>query len=91
MAKKQAKSPRKRSWPNVYSRKDRSGQVGYIVDLGLSNGKPELHSFKTKNEADNFSEFKRVVRQNQGVVALALPHEVEVDAARTSAILKPQG
>jgi len=32
-------SRRKRSWPNVYKRKHRSGQVGYVVDLGLVNNK----------------------------------------------------
>ena len=26
------KAKRKRSWPNVYNRKHRSGQVGYAVD-----------------------------------------------------------
>ena len=32
----------KRLWPNVYSRTHRSGQVGYMVDLGLINGKAIL-------------------------------------------------
>jgi hypothetical protein len=51
-----ANAKRKRSWPNVYSRKHRSGQVGYIVDIGLINGKRQWHSFKTKAGADTFAE-----------------------------------
>jgi hypothetical protein len=81
-----AKAKRKRSWPNVYSCKHRSGQVGYIVDLGLINGKRERHSFKTKTEADTFAELKRTERQNQGAAALALPQFIKVDAAKASAI-----
>ena len=89
MAEKQTKSKRKRSWPNVYSRKHRSGQVGYMVDLGLINGKRERYSFKTKAEADTFAELKKTERQNQGVAALALPQAIKVDASKASALLIP--
>jgi len=41
MAPKKSKPKRKQSWPYVYSRKHRSGQVGCVVDLGLINGKRE--------------------------------------------------
>jgi hypothetical protein len=88
---KLAKAKRKRSWPNLYSRKHRSGQVGYIVDLSLINGKRERHSFNTKAEAETFAELKRAERQNQGVAALALPQEIKLGAAKASALLSPHG
>lgn len=34
----------------MYGRTQRSGQVSYVVDLGLVNGKRERNSFKTKGE-----------------------------------------
>ncbi|MEI6705190.1 MAG: tyrosine-type recombinase/integrase [Deltaproteobacteria bacterium] len=89
MTEKRTKSKRKRSWPHVYSRKHRSGQASYVVDLGLINGKRERHSFKTKAEASTFAELKKTERQNQGTAALALPQAVKVDAAKASEILTP--
>src|ERR1035441_10105544 len=89
MAAKKSNSKRKRSWPNVYTRVHRSGQVGYVVDLGLINGKRERHSFKTKAEADTFAELKKTERQNQGTAALALPQAIKVDAAKASTLLIP--
>jgi integrase len=89
MAPKKSKSKRKRSWPNVYSRKHRSGQTSYVVDLGLINGKRERYSFKTKTEAGTFAELKKTERQNQGTAALALPYEIKVDAAKASTLLTP--
>ena len=88
---KLAKAKRKRSWPNVYSRKHRSGQAGYIVELGLVNGKRERHSFKTKAEVDTLVELKKTERQNQGVAALAPPQEIKVDAAKAGELLTPHG
>lgn len=71
----------------MYSRKHLSGQVSYVVDIGLINGKRERHSFKTKSEAGTFAELKRTERQNQGVAALSLPQAIKVDAAKASALL----
>ena len=59
-----------RQWPNVYKRVHRGGQAGFVVDLGLINGKREQHSFKTKGEADSFAELKRIERRNQGARAI---------------------
>ena len=73
----------------MYSRKHRSGQATYVVDLGLINGKRERYSFKTKAEADPFAELKKTERQNQGTAALALPQAVKLDAAKASEILTP--
>jgi hypothetical protein len=80
---------RNRSWPNVYTRTQRGGQVSYVVDLGYVNGKRERHSFKTKGEAAAFSELKKFERQNRGVAALSLTQDVRVDASKASAILQP--
>jgi hypothetical protein len=44
--------------PNVYKRKPRSGQVSYVVDIGLIKGRRERQSFKTKAEAEVFAELK---------------------------------
>lgn len=86
---KAAKARRKRSWPNVYTRVHGSGQVSYVVDIGLINGKRERHSFKTKAEAGTFAELKRTERQNQGTAALAMPQAIKVDAAKASVLLIP--
>lgn len=82
---------KKRQWPNVYSRVHRSGETGFIVDLGLINGKRQRHSFQTKVEADTFAESKRVERQNEGTAALGLSQETRQDAAKAAAILSPAG
>jgi hypothetical protein len=78
-------------WPNVYSRVHRSGETGFIVDLGLINGKRERHSFKTKGEADTFAEAKRTERLNEGTAALGLSQDARQDAAKALEILTPHG
>ncbi|MCX6892667.1 MAG: hypothetical protein WCL11_27530 [Verrucomicrobiota bacterium] len=45
---KAAKAKRKRSLRNIYTRVHGSGQVSYVVDIGLINGQREHYSFKTK-------------------------------------------
>jgi integrase len=85
------KSRKKRQWPNVYSRVHRSGETGFIVDLGLINGKRARYSFRTKEEAETFAESKRVERQNEGTAALGLSQETRQDAAKAAAILLPAG
>lgn len=85
------KNPRrkKRQWPNVYSRVHRSGETGFIVDLGLINGRREPHSFKTKGEADTFAEARRAERLNEGASALALSQADRQDAAKALETLRP--
>lgn len=82
---------RRRTWPNVYSRLHRSGEKGFVVDLGLIDGKRARYSFTSKVEADAFAEAKRIERQNEGTAALALPLEVRQDAAKAYALLAPSG
>ncbi len=82
---------RRRTWPNVYSRLHRSGEKGFVVDLGLIDGKRTRYSFTSKVEADAFAEAKRIERQNEGTAALALPLEVRQDAAKAYALLAPSG
>lgn len=78
---------RRRTWPNVYSRFHRSGKKGFVVDLGLIDGKRARYSFTSKAEADAFADAKRMERQNEGTAALALPLEVRQDAAKAYALL----
>jgi integrase len=80
---------KKRTWPNVYSRVHRSGETGFMVDLGLINGKRERHSFKTKEEADTFAEARRAERLNEGASALALSQVDRQDAAKALETLRP--
>lgn len=79
---------KKRQWPNVYSRVHRSGETGFIVDLGLINGRRERHSFKTKEEADTFAEIRRAERLNEGASALALSQADRQDAAKALETLR---
>src|SRR5688572_26921296 len=85
------KKAKKRQWPNLYSRTHRSGQVSYVVDLGLIKGKRERHSFQTKDSAAIFAEQKRTQRLNEGLAGLTLSSDIRHDAARASAILQPHG
>ena len=78
-------------WPKIRARRHRSGQIGYLVDLGLINGQRERHSFKTKPEAETFAELKRVERQNEGIAGLSLPQAVRVDASKAWGLLAPHG
>ena len=48
----------------------RSGNVSYVVDLGLVNFKRDRYSFKTKEEAETFADIKANERKNQGVAAI---------------------
>jgi hypothetical protein len=87
------KSPksRQRQWPPVYSRNQRIGQVSYVVDLGLINGKRERHSFKTKGEADSFAQLKRTERSNLGAKAVLLPTSTRQDAISAEKLIKVHG
>ncbi len=79
----------KHTWPKIRARTHRSGNSGYLVDLGKINGKRERHSFKTKAEANTFAELKRVERANQGTAALSIPQELRVDANKAWQLLSP--
>ncbi len=83
---KPRKTPR---WPKIYTRVHRSGQPGYVVDLGLINGKRERHTFKTKVEAETFAELARVKKQNEGTAAFGMSESLRLDATRASALLAP--
>jgi integrase len=80
---------KKRQWPNVYSRRHRSGEVGFIVDVGLVNGKRERHSFKSKEDAESFAALKRTERLNEGTAALGLSQSARMDASKALEILAP--
>ncbi len=82
---------KKRQWPNFYPRTHRSGEISFVVDLGLVNGKRERHCFTSKLEAQTFAEAKRIERQNEGTAALALSSDTRQDAAKAAAILTPHG
>ena len=90
-----AKSPSKKKkaakWPKMARRVYPSGQVGYVVDLGLIQGKRDRQTFKTKEEAETHAEKARIQKQNEGLTAFALPKEIRVDAAKATEILKPYG
>src|SRR5438093_2464666 len=77
-------------WPNVYSKVNPGGSTSWIVNLGQLNGGPrERYFYKTKEQADTFSEQARLQKQNQGLSAFTLAKEIRVDAIKASGILKP--
>ena len=78
-------------WPKIYKKVHRSGQVGYVADLGLINGKRERRSFQSKVEAETFGEMARVKKQNEGTAAFGISESVRVDASKASALLAPHG
>lgn len=83
------KTRKKRQWPNIYSRRHRSGEIGFVVDVGLVNGKRERHSFTTKEDAESFAALKRTERLNEGTAALGLSQSARMDASKALAILAP--
>jgi integrase len=87
------KTPHKRasrkSWPPIYKRTHRSGQVGYLVDLGHVTGQRIRKTFSTKADAETFAEQARVAHKNEGVAAFSLPQEARVSAAKCLGKLAP--
>lgn len=79
----------KNKWPRIYTRRHRSGQTGFLVDLGIIDGKRVRHSFSDKQEAETFAEQQRVARKNEGVAAFSLPLDVRTEAAKCLAKLQP--
>lgn len=88
--KRKSKAPQQH-WPHVYTRRYPSGQVAYVIDLGLVDGKRERQAFKTKDEAETFAEQARIKRQNEGLAAFSLPAAVRVEALKASELLQPFG
>lgn len=82
---------RQQSWPHVYTRTYPSGQVAYVVDLGLIDDRRERQAFKTKEEADTFAEQARIKKQNEGLAAFNIPNALRSDALRASEIVSPIG
>lgn len=82
---------KRQAWPPVYKRTHRSGQVGYLVDLGQINGRRARKTFPTKQEADAFALKARIERQNEGTAAFALSQETKVSTAKCLAKLAPYG
>ena len=88
-SKARSSKAKKSQWPKIRTRQHRSGQVGYLVDLGSINGKRNRRSFKTKPEAEACAAQARVKRENEGLAGFKLSHTVTVAAAKAHAILVP--
>ena len=80
---------RRKSWPRIYTRNHRSGQVGWLVDLGFVNGRRIRRCFQTKGEAEVWAEEKRVDKENEGAKALALSPGQRAEAAGCILRLRP--
>jgi len=75
----------------IYKIKHRSGNTGWLLDLGVIDGKPKRLTFKTKTEAQTASEQYHALKVNQGTRALSLPNDVREDAVKASDLLSPHG
>ncbi len=80
---------RRKSWPRIYTRNHRSGQVGWIVDLGFVKGRRIRRCFQSKGEAETWAEEKRVDQENEGAKALALSPGQRAEAADCIHRLRP--
>ena len=85
------KTNRKAKWPVIRQRTYPSGTVGYQVDLGEIDGGRRRNAFTTREEAEAYAEVARYKRQNEGVLALAMPQEMRIDALRAHDLLSPHG
>ena len=83
------KTNRKAKWPVIRQRTYPSGTVGYQVDLGEIDGGRRRNAFTTREEAEAYAEVARYKRQNEGVLALAMPQEMRIDALRAHDLLSP--
>ena len=80
-----------KEWPPIYTAIYRSGQQGFMIDLGLVDGKRKRLTYATREEAETAREQFRSMRTSQGMAALTLPEHVRVDAAKANIILEPHG
>lgn len=85
----QQKRASRSTWPPIYRRTHRSGQVGYLVDLGKVNGKRDRRSFSTKQAAEVFAAQARVNKMNEGAAAFALSADTRTEVAKSMVKLKP--
>jgi integrase len=82
---------KRQAWPPIYKRTHRSGQVGYLVDLGLVNGERVRKTFPSKQEAETFAAQARMARENEGVAAFSLATETRAEAVKCLELLEPYG
>jgi integrase len=75
----------------IYKIKHRSGNTGWLLDLGRIDGKPKRLTFKTKIEAQTASEKYHALKVNQGTRALSLANDVREDAVKADDLLSPHG
>lgn len=85
------KENRKAKWPAIHTRTYPTGTASYQVDLGMVNGVRQRIAFSTHEEAKTYAAMARTKRQNEGMLAFAMPNEVRVDAWRAHEILHPHG
>jgi integrase len=75
----------------IYKVTHRSGNTGWLLDLGVIDGKPKRLTFKTKIDAQTASEKYHALEVNQGTRALALRTDVREDAVKANDLLSPHG
>ena len=80
---------KKADWPIIKKRIYSTGNVAWVVDCGMVDGKRPRYTYDTKGEAETKAEQLRIERQNDGNGIFTLSGKDQTDAGRALSILKP--
>src|SRR5215471_17899258 len=80
---------KKSNWPIVKKRVYPTGNVAWVVDCGIVDGRRPRFTYDTKGKAETKAEQLRVERENQGNAIFTLSARDQSDAGRALAILAP--
>jgi integrase len=80
---------KKADWPIIKKRVYPTGNVAWVVDCGMVDGKRPRFTYDTKAEAETKAEQLRIERENEGNAIFTLSAYDQADAARALSILAP--
>ena len=80
---------KKSGWPIIKKRVYTTGNVAWIVDCGMVDGKRPRFTYDTKREAETKAEQLRIERENDGNAIFTLSARDQTDAGRALSILAP--
>ncbi len=72
---------RSKNWPPITERRYPSGEVGFVVNVGMVNGKRIRPVFRTRGEAEERAKRCRAENAKEGELAFALPVKLRLEAA----------
>jgi integrase len=80
---------KKANWPIIKKRVYPTGNVAWVVDCGMVDGKRPRFTYGTKGQAETKAEQLRIERENDGNAIFTLSTRDQTDAGRALSILAP--